>query len=31
MGPHDGPICRMVEARDPDGNKVTRHQRKERR
>ncbi len=28
MGPHDGPICRMVVVRDPDGNKVTLHQRK---
>ncbi len=29
MGPHDGPICRMVVVRDPDGNKITLHQRKE--
>jgi catechol 2,3-dioxygenase-like lactoylglutathione lyase family enzyme len=28
MGPHDGPICRMVVVRDPDGNKVTLHHRK---
>lgn len=30
MGPHEGPICRMMVIRDPDGNKVTIHQRKEK-
>ncbi len=29
IGPLDGPICRMVTVRDPDGNKLTLHQRKE--
>jgi predicted enzyme related to lactoylglutathione lyase len=29
IGPIDGPICRMVTMRDPDGNKLTIHQRKE--
>jgi predicted enzyme related to lactoylglutathione lyase len=28
IGPIDGPICRMVTMRDPDGNKLTIHQRK---
>jgi catechol 2,3-dioxygenase-like lactoylglutathione lyase family enzyme len=30
IGPYDGPICKMVTVRDPDGNKVTLHQRKPR-
>ncbi len=30
IGPYDGPICRMVTVRDPDGNKITLHQRKSR-
>jgi predicted enzyme related to lactoylglutathione lyase len=25
IGPFDGPICRMVTIRDPDGNKLTIH------
>ena len=28
MGPMDLPSCRMVTVRDPDGNKLTLHQRK---
>lgn len=28
LGPVDSPKCRMVAVRDPDGNKVTLHQRK---
>jgi predicted enzyme related to lactoylglutathione lyase len=28
IGPIDGPICRMVTFRDPDGNKLTIHKRK---
>ena len=30
IGPLDGPICKMVTVRDPDGNKITLHQRKPR-
>lgn len=29
MGPHDFPSCRMVVIADPDGNKLTLHQRKQ--
>lgn len=28
MGPHDFPSCRMVVIADPDGNRITLHQRK---
>lgn len=28
MGPHDFPPCRMVVIADPDGNRITLHQRK---
>ncbi len=28
MGPNDFPICRMVVIADPDGNRITLHQRK---
>lgn len=28
MGPHDFPTCRMVVVADPDGNRLTLHQRK---
>ena len=28
MGPHDFPPCRMVVIADPDGNRLTLHQRK---
>jgi predicted enzyme related to lactoylglutathione lyase len=28
IGPIDGPICRMVLVRDPDGNQITLHHRK---
>jgi len=28
IGPMEGPICRMVTVRDPDGNKITLHKRK---
>ena len=28
MGPTDGPMCRMVVVRDPDGNKLALHHRK---
>lgn len=30
IGPMDLPSCRMVTVRDPDGNKITLHQRKAR-
>jgi predicted enzyme related to lactoylglutathione lyase len=29
LGPQDGPVCRMATVRDPDGNKITVHKRKE--
>jgi predicted enzyme related to lactoylglutathione lyase len=29
MGPHDFPSCRMVVIADPDGNRITLHQRKQ--
>ena len=29
-GPHDFPSCRMVVIADPDGNRITLHQRKQR-
>jgi predicted enzyme related to lactoylglutathione lyase len=28
MGPHDFPTCRMIVIADPDGNRITLHQRK---
>jgi predicted enzyme related to lactoylglutathione lyase len=28
MGPHDFPSCRMVVIADPDGNRITLHQRR---
>jgi predicted enzyme related to lactoylglutathione lyase len=28
MGPHDFPSCRMIVIGDPDGNRITLHQRK---
>jgi len=31
VGPMDLPTCRMATVRDPDGNKLTLHQRKPRR
>ena len=30
MGPHDFPSCRMVVISDPDGNRITLHQRKKK-
>lgn len=30
VGPLDTPVCRMVTIQDPDGNKLTLHQRKAR-
>ncbi len=30
MGPHEFPSCRMVVIADPDGNRITLHQRKAR-
>jgi len=30
MGPHDFPSCRMVVIADPDGNRITLHQRKKK-
>ncbi len=30
MGPFETPVCHMVVVKDPDGNKITIHKRKER-
>ena len=30
MGPHEFPSCRMVVIADPDGNRITLHQRKQK-